>query len=74
LTQEWMQKIFPRIQIGLMEGPSAQVSQLREFEVNRKVKVLQKFMKTKLSGWYKLMSFVLKAKLQSKLANKKHVF
>ena len=73
LIQEWMQKIFPKIQLGLMEGPSAQVSQLREFEINRKVKVLQRFMKTKLSGWYKLMSFLLKTKIQGKLGNSKHI-
>jgi len=45
---------------------------LKEFEINHKTKVLQKFFKTKLSGWYKLMSSLLKTKIRGHL-NKKTI-
>ncbi len=45
---------------------------VKEFEINHKAKTLQKFFKTKLSGWYKLMSSLLKTKIRGHL-NKKSI-
>jgi len=49
-----------------------QGTEVREFEMNIKAKKLQKFFKSKLSTWYKLMNYILKNKLKnygSKKAN-----
>jgi len=37
---------------------------VREFEINVRIRKVQKFIKSKLSTWYKLMSFILKNKIE----------
>lgn len=37
---------------------------VKAFEINIRVRKLQKFIKSKLSAWYKLMDFILKNRIE----------
>jgi len=57
-------EVFANIRHTLRGLMLLQDTELKEFEINVKAKRLQKFFKSKISSWYKLMNFILKNKLK----------
>ena len=56
--------IFTNISDTLSGSNLLEDEERRDFELNLKAKKLQKFFKSKLSSWYKLMNFIIKNKLK----------
>jgi len=63
--------VFANIKETLKGLLLLQGAEVREFEMNIKAKRLQKFFKSKLSTWYKLMNYILKNKLKKYYGSKK---
>jgi len=63
-VQNDLGEVFANIRHTLRGLMLLQDTELKEFETNVKAKKLQKFFRSKISSWYKLMNFILKNKLK----------
>ena len=69
-SKSQIEEIFQMFSKPIQEFSAAQDEEVKYFELNRKAKKLQKFFKSKLSSWYRLVSFILKNKLKKFYAEK----